>query len=255
MSEKDGYFVTKDLTKSFGGLTAVKDLNLSVEQNKITGLIGPNGAGKTTAFNLIAGYHRPTSGQIYFKGRDITGLPPHKIVKLGMSRTFQDLRLFGGMTALENVLVGIQDRAGERLMAGVIGGWNFQQRTKQEIEQARELLKLVHLDGKENEICENMGYGEHKLLALARVLATGADFLMLDEPVAGLPPGSVDEVLEVVTGLVKQGKTILLVEHNMEAAMSICNWIFVLNFGELLTSGTPEEIRKHEEVIRVYLGV
>ena len=255
MSGKEGYFVTKDLTKSFGGLTAVKDLTLSVEQNKITGLIGPNGAGKTTVFNLISGYHQPTSGQIYFKGRDITGLPTHKTVKLGMSRTFQDLRLFGGMTALENVLVGIQDRAGDRLLAGIVGGWKASQRTEQEIEKATELLKLVHLDGKENELCDNLAYGEHKLLALARVLATGAEFVMLDEPVSGLPPGSVDEVLEVITDLVTQGKTILLVEHNMEAAMGICDWIFVLNFGELLTSGTPDEIRKHEEVIRVYLGV
>jgi len=126
---------------------------------------------------------------------------------------------------------------------------------EQEIEKATELLKLVHLDGKENELCDNLAYGEHKLLALARVLATGAEFVMLDEPVSGLPPGSVDEVLEVIKDLVTQGKTILLVEHNMEAAMGICDWIFVLNFGELLTSGTPDEIRKHEEVIRVYLGV
>ena len=255
IKDENQYFRVVNLDKSFGGLNAVCNLTFSLERNRITSLIGPNGAGKTTTFNLISGYLRPDGGRIFFKDQEITGRGPHQIVQLGIARTFQDLRLFNKLTVLENVLVGLQNRKGERLLNALIGGGMLTREEKKDLEKSKNLLRLIELDRKVDELVENLSYGEQKLLALARILATDAELLMLDEPASGLPLGTVDRMLELIKDLVKEGKTVFVVEHNMEAVMGISDQVIVLNFGEMIASGTPEQIQKNQEVIRVYLGL
>lgn len=249
------YFQLLEVSKNFGGLAAVHSLSFAVEPGKITSLIGPNGAGKTTAFNLIAGQLPLNHGKIFFKGKDITGLPPHKIVDLGIALTFQDLRLFQKLTVLQNVLLGLQQRRGEHLFHALWGGRRLTAEEERDLQKARDLLRQVELEAKSDDRVENLSYGEQKLLSLARVLATDAELLMLDEPASGLPLGEVDRMLRLIQSLVRQGKTIFIVEHNMEAVMGLSDWIIVLNFGEKIASGTPAEIQKNEQVIKVYLGV
>jgi len=255
MSGCEKYFELKNVTKNFGGLRAVDALSFSVEKNKVTSLIGPNGAGKTTAFNLITGFLQPDAGEVYFRDKDITGLPPHEVIKLGLARTFQDLRLFNRLTALENVLLGMQGRRGEFMWEAVMRGRNVRESVKKDLQRALNLLDLVGLCDKADDLVENLSYGEQKLLAFARLLASDSDLLMLDEPASGLPLGTVDEILQLIKNVVGQGKTALVIEHNMEAVMGISDWIIVLNFGRLIASGTPEEIQKNEEVIKIYLGL
>ncbi|MBI5969214.1 MAG: ABC transporter ATP-binding protein [Deltaproteobacteria bacterium] len=255
MKAADHYFELIGLHKNFGGLSAVRDLSFHIEQGKITSLIGPNGAGKTTVFNLISGQLPLDKGNILFKAKNITFLPPHKIVDLGIARTFQDLRLFQKLTVLQNVLMGLQNRKGEQILRALMGGKALTEEERADLQKAYDLLGLVELGPKSGELVENLSYGEQKLLSLARVLATDAELLMLDEPVSGLPLGEVDRMLKLIQDLVKQGKTILVVEHNMEAVMGISDWIIVLNFGEKIASGLPAEIQKNQEVIKVYLGV
>ena len=255
MNPADHYFQLLGVHKTFGGLSAVRNLSFAVEPGKITSLIGPNGAGKTTVFNLISGQLPLDRGEIIFKGRNITAFPPHKIVGLGIARTFQDLRLFQKLTVLQNVLMGLQHRKGERLLHALLGGRALTREEKEDLQIALDLLRLVELEPKADERVENLSYGEQKLLSLARILATDAELLMLDEPASGLPLGEIDRMLKLIQNLVKQGKTILVVEHNMEAVMGISDWIVVLNFGEQIASGTPAEIQKNQEVIKVYLGI
>jgi len=251
----DHYFQLREVYKNFGGLSAVRNLSFAVEPGKITSLIGPNGAGKTTVFNLISGQLPLDQGEIIFKGRNITAFPPHKIVGLGIARTFQDLRLFQKLTALQNVLMGLQRRKGERLLNALLRGRALTREEKEDLRIAFDLLRLVELEPKSDERVENLSYGEQKLLSLARILATDAELLMLDEPASGLPLGEVDRMLKLIQDLVKRGKTVLVVEHNMEAVMGISDWIIVLNFGEQIASGTPAEIQKNQEVRKVYLGI
>jgi len=252
---QDQYFEVSGVTKNFGGLSALRQVNFNIEQGRITSLIGPNGAGKTTLFNVITGVLSPDGGEIYFKGQKITGWPSFKIVSRGVARTFQDLRLFHKLTALQNVLLGFQDRQGERLFQALLGGRALTQEEKQDLTKAQHLLRLVELETKSEERVENLSHGEQKLLSLARVLATDAELLMLDEPTSGLPLGEVDRMLELIQDLAKKGKTIFIVEHNMEAVMGVSNRVIVLNFGELIASGTPQEIQVNQDVIRVYLGI
>ncbi|MFH1931563.1 MAG: ABC transporter ATP-binding protein [Pseudomonadota bacterium] len=255
MDSGNYFFQLRDVHKDFGGLTAVQNLSFHIERGKITSLIGPNGAGKTTVFNLISGQLPLDKGQILFKGKSITLLSPHKIVDLGIARTFQELRLFQRLTALQNVLVGLQHRQGERLFPALLRGPSLKEEELADLQKARDLLRLVKLEPKGDELVENLSYGEQKLLSLARVLATDAELIMLDEPASGIPLGEVDRMLMIIQDLVKQGKTILVVEHNMEAVMRISDWIIVLNFGEQIASGTPQEIQINKDVIRIYLGI
>jgi len=249
------YFQLLDVNKNFGGLAAVRNVSFAVEPRKITSLIGPNGAGKTTLFNLISGHLLPDRGQILFRGQEITAWPPHRIVSLGITRTFQDLRLFQKMTVLHNVLVGFQNRKGEHLTRALLGSPSLKAEEKADLQKAHDLLRLVELEKKAEELVENLSYGEQKLLSLARVLATDAELLMLDEPASGLPLGEVDRMMGLIQSLVKQGKTVFIVEHNMEAVMGLSDWVIVLNFGEKIAQGTPAEIQKNPEVIKVYLGI
>jgi branched-chain amino acid transport system ATP-binding protein len=255
MSQNEKYLELVKVNKSFGGLRAMNNVSFSIKKHRITSLIGPNGAGKTTTFNAIAGLLKPDSGKVLYKGRDITGFAPHELVKLGIARTFQDLKLFNKLTAVDNVLIGMQRRYGETLWQAVVGALLINERTKKDIEKAKAILASIGLSHQTELLAENMSYGDQKLLALARVMASDAELVMLDEPASGLPAGRVDEFLKAVKRLVEQkGKTALVIEHNMEAVMEISDWIVVLSFGQVIASGTPKEIQENEEVIKVYLG-
>jgi branched-chain amino acid transport system ATP-binding protein len=254
MDENKTYLRLENVSKHFGGLRAVNNLSFSVRKHRVTSLIGPNGAGKTTTFNLITGFLQPDAGRIYFKNKDITGCAPHELVGMGLARTFQDLRLFNRLTTLDNVLLGLQSRWGESLWEAVIGARRIKDRKKKDIERGMFLLDSVGLSDKAQDRAADLSYGEQKLLALARLMASDVELLMLDEPASGLPLGNVDDMLRIIKHLVENGKTALVIEHNMEAVMEVSDWIVVLSFGEVIASGTPKEIQANEKVIKVYLG-
>ncbi len=249
------YFEIEDLTKDFGGLRAVDRLSCTVEQKKVTSLIGPNGAGKTTAFNLISGFVRPSAGRVRYRDIDITGMEPDRIVALGLARTFQDLRLFQRMTALENVMLGLQRQPGERLVHAVLGRATLGAERAAARGRALAILEELGLAAKAGELAHNLAYGEQKLLAIARAMATDADLLLLDEPAAGLGREAVDTVLEVIRRLVRRGRTVLLIDHHMEAVMDVSDHVVVLDAGRKIAEGGPEEVQHDQEVVRVYLGL
>lgn len=248
-------FQVQALTKDFDGLRAVDHFSSAFERGKVTSLIGPNGAGKTTIFNLISGFLQPTEGQVLYRGVDITRMSPFKIVELGVARTFQDLRLFYDMTVLENVLLGFQRQRGEGLVQAIFGQVGLRTERRELRRKAEEVLEKLGLAGKSRELANNLSYGEQKLLTIARVMATEADLLLLDEPAAGLARGAVERILAVIRELVKGGRTVLLIDHHMEAVMEVSDWVVVLDAGKKIAEGSPEEIQSNEEVINVYLGL
>lgn len=229
----------RHLTKDFGGLRAVDDLSFDVEEGEIVGLIGPNGAGKTTTFNLITGFITPTAGEVIFDGRSLKNLRPHQICKLGLARTFQIVQPFPDITTLENVLIGAYIRHPS---------------TESAERKAREALERVGLSHKANELAKNLTLIELKRLEIAKVLATEPKMLLLDEMAAGLNPAEIDEVLELVWELNRQGITFLIVEHVMKVIMSLSQRIIVLNFGRKIAEGTPQEISNDPRVLEAYLG-
>lgn len=243
----------RGVTKSFDGIRAVNNLSLTIEKETITSLIGPNGAGKTTLFNIITAFTSPDKGSIYYKDAEITNLMPHDIVKFGIVRSFQDLRIFQKMTVIDNVLVAIKNQHGENFIEAA---FSFRKkRIEQEsIKKALEYLEFVNLSDKANSFAEDLSYGEQKLLSIARLLASEAELFLLDEPVSGLHSDEIKIILQKIKELVKQGKTILLVEHNMEAVMEISDKVIVLDEGSVIASGTPDEIQNNKEVIDLYLG-
>ena len=249
------YFEIEDLTKDFGGLRAVDGLSCTIEQGKVTSLIGPNGAGKTTAFNLLSGFVRPSAGRVRYRDRDITGMEPNRIVELGLARTFQDLRLFHRMTALENVMLGLQRQRGERLAHAVFGRATLRAERGAARGRARAILEELGLGAKAGELAQNLAYGEQKLLAIARAMATEADLLLLDEPAAGLGREATDTILGVIRGLVRRGRTVLLIDHHMEAVMDVSDRVLVLDAGRKIAEGAPDAVQHNEEVVRVYLGL
>jgi ABC-type branched-subunit amino acid transport system ATPase component len=226
----------QDVTKRFGGVTAVQGVSLALEEGRIHGLIGPNGSGKTTLFNCITGIAPADSGRILFRRRRIDDLKPHQIFHRGLSRTFQVIRVFPELTALENLLVVA---TGEHARA---------------VAHGRELLRMVHLDGLAGEYAGNLSYGQQKLLEFARVLVTDPALILLDEPAAGVNPTLLNELLTVVRSLRDRGKTIFLVEHDMKVVMGLCDTVFVLDHGEKLAQGPPDVIQSDERVIEAYFG-
>lgn len=243
------------VTKQFGGLTAVSDFNLSMQEGELVGLIGPNGAGKTTVFNLITGMYAPTSGTIRFLGEEIQGKKPHEIAQKGIARTFQNLRLFKNLTALQNVMVARQLWSNYSFLAAAFRTPAFRAEEKKVMEESLALLELVGLADKAYVKARNLPYGYQRKLEIARALALRPKLLLLDEPAAGMNPeesyGLMDFIQEVQQ---KFGVTILLIEHHMEVVMGICRRILVLNFGCTIAEGTPEEIQSNPEVIKAYLG-
>jgi len=245
----------ENLSKSFGGLTAVADLSFGVRAGTITSLIGGNGAGKTTVFNLITGYLAPNAGSVRFRGRRIDGLAPHMIARTGISRGFQEGRLFNRLSALENVLAAIPGQRGESILRALLGGRALKAEAELNEVRGRAVLQDFTIADHADALAERLSYGQQKLLGLGRQLATNGDFLLLDEPTAGLSPALVEEFTERIRSLVTAGKTILLIEHNVEVVMRLSDWVIVLHQGGKIAEGPPEEVRRNESVMHTYLGI
>ena len=240
-----------NITKNFGGLTALDDIGLQVKEKQIYGLIGPNGAGKTTLFNIITGFLTATEGSIQFSGKELTRLPPNKIARLGIARTFQNIRLFGTMSVKENVLVAQNMRARSGVFSLV---QLLSAREKKLQEEADVLLKKMGLWEKRNELSISLAYGDQRRLEIARALALTPELLLLDEPAAGMNEAETEDLLERIQKIRDMGQTIMLIEHDMNIVMGICDYITVLNFGSVIAKGTPAEIQASEAVIEAYLG-
>ena len=245
----------REINKSFGGLTAVNDIDFSLDVGQIASIIGPNGAGKTTFFNIISGYYIPDRGKIIFDGRDVTKLSPEKVAACGIARTFQNIRLFPDLMVVENVLVGMHLHLFSNIAKIVFNTRGVRNEEEQAYEDARNLLEYAGLAGKETELARSLSYGDQRRLEVARALAVKPKLLLLDEPTAGMNPRETDEMKEFILHLRDERKvTILLIEHDMKVVMGISDHITVLNYGMKIAEGKPQEIRDNPEVIKAYLG-
>ena len=245
----------QELGIDFGGLTAVNDLNLQVFDGEIAGLIGPNGAGKTTVFNLLTKVYKPTRGKIFFDGKDTAGKSVVDINKAGIARTFQNIRLFGNLSVLDNVKTGFYNVTPYSPITAILRLPKFFASEKEIDEKARDLLKIMELDDYADYLASNLPYGAQRRLEIARALATNPKLLLLDEPAAGMNPQETEELMDMIRFVRDHfGIAILLIEHDMKLVMGICERITVLNYGMMLAQGTPEEIQSNPEVIKAYLG-
>lgn len=243
------------LSKSFGGLQAVSDLSFEVKAGTITSLIGGNGAGKTTAFNLITGNLAPDAGHIYFRDMPVDGLPPHKVARAGIARGFQELRLFNRLSARDNIEAAIPGQGGESLVRSLIGGRTLEEEGRAAAARSTALLRDLTIETHADSLAERLSYGQQKLLSLGRLLAAEGELLLLDEPTSGLSPSMVEDFCTRMRALTRAGKTILLIEHNVEIVMRLSDWIVVMHQGTKIAEGTPDDVRNNVTVMHTYLGI
>ena len=243
-----------NLTKRFGGVTAVSNIDISVQQGQIASLIGPNGAGKTTLFNCVTGLEHPTEGGVKFQNASIVGLRPDQIAAIGMARTFQNIRLFSNLTVLDNVKIGRHWRSKSRLWGAISRDQKQRQEESYITSYAFQQLNFVGLEEFRDQLAGNLSYGDQRRIEIARALAMGPELLLLDEPAAGMNPQETQRLIELIHAIREQGITILLIEHDMKMVMQISDWVTVIAQGEKISAGEPEAVQNDERVIKAYLG-
>jgi branched-chain amino acid transport system ATP-binding protein len=255
MADNNIILETRKLTKRFGGLSAVDKASIQIPQGSIYSIIGPNGAGKTTLFNCITGFYSPDEGDMLFQGKSLLGYAPDQVTNQGISRTYQNIRLFPAMTAIENILVGSHPRMKSSWIDAILHTRRLSQEEEEAIQKAQELLEFVGLKGKGDLLARNLPYGEQRRLEMARAIASDPALILLDEPTAGMNPNESANMMSFIKSLRKElGITILLIEHDMRVVMGISEYIYVLDFGVVIAQGTPLEIQRNPQVIESYLG-
>ena len=242
-----------NVNKKFDGTIALDNFSLEIPRDSITGIIGPNGAGKTTLFNVITGFLPLDSGEIIYNGKNLSRMPSYKIARTGIVRTFQQLRLITRMTVLDNILLSFQNQAGENLKNTFLFPRQVKKQERKNREKANELLAFMGIEEKAGDLVEDLSYGQQKMVSLACCLASGADLLLLDEPVAGINPEIIEKILKIIKKLQKAGKTFVLIEHNIEAVMQVCDRVIFMDEGKKLAEGDPESVRHDPAVIDAYL--
>lgn len=249
-----GILEGRNITKTFGGVTAVDDCSIEVPDGVIAGLIGPNAAGKTTLFNVMTGFYKPDSGKVIFKGKDITGRSPHQIAQEGMVRSFQIMRVLSRLTVLENVMLANPNQTGESLRNLLLKPNKIRDQEESVRERAVEILQMLDLDDKKDEYAGTLSGGQRRLLELGRCLMASPEMLLLDEPTGGVNPALIEDIMDHLKYINNQGVTIFIVEHNIRTIMELSEVVFVMSNGKKISEGTPEEIMEDEEVIDAYLG-
>ncbi len=242
----------KGLSKRFGGIVAVRDFDISIPPGRITGLIGPNGAGKTTAFNLLTGFLQPNEGEVTYRERSLRGLKPHQIVRAGVARSFQDLKLFTNLSVLENVLVALPNQSGDNLWYVYFMPWKVRAEERENLGRAMSILEFVGLGERAGDLASDLSYAEEKLLVVARLLATGAEALLFDEPLSGLAPNALAKVMPVFRRLAESGRTLCIIEHNLDVIRELCSQVVFLDEGRKLAEGTPDELMHDPELSERY---